>query len=105
MKDIFNPNSYTEKAMPFITALGDTINHFGCGDLESLSNNSRAYSNKLISKSEKLKATLINEQEELFAAVQEADAEYESVITTEYFNRGFYFGANLAKELFDNANV
>ena len=98
MKDIFNPDSYTEKAMPISTALCRAIDDLG--NLDEASNAvtecRKAYSeiyNKFFN-------SLTKEQQDLYRNVQRGDMEESALEIRESFNKGLRFGVLLMQELF-----
>ena len=97
MKDIFDPDSYTEEAMPISTALCSAIN-----DLGNLGHNSTAVTaciEKYKAINNKFLDTLTKEQWDLYVDVEWGDMEKACTENVEYFNRGLRFGLLLAKEL------
>ena len=96
--DIFNPNSYTEKAMPLTSALCDILNN-----LDNLGKNSEKVEALMNNGEEKYKDfcnTLNKEQNELFFEVENNDILKSATENTEFFCRGFKFGILLMKEIF-----
>lgn len=98
MKDIFNPDSYTEKAMPISTALCRAINDLG--NLNEASNAvtecEKAYSEIY----DKFFNSLTKEQKDLYVDVQWGNMEESALKIYESFNKGLRFGVLLMQELF-----
>ena len=97
MKDIFNPDSYTEEAMPISTALCRAITDLGNLDHNSTAVNACIEKYKAIN--DKFFNTLTKEQRDLYIDIQWGNMEEAGTEIMEYFNRGLRFGLLLAKEL------
>ena len=97
MKDIFNPDSYTEKAMPISTALCRAIDDLGNFDEASnaVTECRKAYSEIY----DKFFNSLTKEQQNLYRDVQCGDMKESDLEIREYFNRGFRFAMLLVKEM------
>ncbi len=98
MKDIFNPDNYTEEAMPLSSALCNAINDMGNLDHNSAAVNACIEKYKEIN--DKFYSTLTEEQIKLLIDIQWGEMEETGIVAGEYFNRGFRFGMLLMKELF-----
>lgn len=97
MKDIFNPDSYTEEAMPIVSAFCRAINNNG--KLDHVSKATLECREKQSVYADKFKASLTDEQRDMYIDLQNADTDAVSIEINEYFNRGFLFGVLLMKEL------
>ena len=97
MKDIFNPNSYTEEAMPISTALCIALDSLG--NLDSQSSAVKACREKYEAINDQFFDTLSEEQRKLYNDIQWGDIEITATEIREYFNRGLRFGLLLAREL------
>ena len=95
--DIFNPNSYTEKAMPLTSAFCKVL--CGCGDLGKNSDNIKAIMQNDDEDYRKFTDTLSKEQKALLSKVEWNDISKNATENTEYFCRGMKFGIMLMKEL------
>ncbi len=98
MKDIFNPDNYTEEAMPLSSALCNVINDMGNLDHNSAAVNACIEKYKEIN--DKFYSTLTEEQSKLLIDIQWGEMEELGIVAGEYFNRGLRFGMLLMKELF-----
>ena len=90
--DIFNPNSYTEKAMPLTTALYNALKCSEISDFDLVSDDIKAHRKSV-------KADFSEIEYSLFDKVFTAYSEEMSMESNESFNRGFKLGAMLMKEL------
>lgn len=97
MKDIFDPDSYTEEAMPISTALCSAIDNLGNLGYNSAAVNACIEKYKAIN--DQFLNTLTKEQWDLYSDIQWGDVEKAATEIREYFNRGLRFGLLLAKEL------
>ena len=95
--DIFNPNSYTSKAMPLTSALGKALCDYG--DLGKNSDNIKAIMQNDDEDYRKFTDTLSKEQKALLSKVEWNDISKNATENTEYFCRGMKFGIMLMKEL------
>ena len=95
--DIFNPNTYTEKAMPLTSALCEML--VGCGDLGRTSDGIKAIRNSNAEDYDKFIDTLSEEQTDLLSKVEWNNINEYATENTEYFCRGMKFGIMLMKEL------
>ena len=102
MKDIFNPDNYTEEAMPLSSALCNAINDMGNLDHNSAAVNACIEKYKEIN--DKFYSTLTEEQSKLLINIQLGEMEETGIVAGEYFNRGLRFGLLLAKELLGSIN-
>ena len=96
IKDIFDPNTYTTKAMPFSTQLSYMLD--STTDLGKMSNDSRKLAGEHSKEYIKFYSSLTTEQQETFEKIFENESR---LISKEYFNRGFKFGVMLMKEALD----
>ncbi len=97
MKDIFNPDSYTEEAMPISSALFKAINDIGHLGYDSSAVKACKEKNKDIE--DRFINSLTKDQNDLYLDVQWGHADERGALVNEYFNRGLRFGLLLAKEL------
>lgn len=97
MKDIFNPDSYTEEAMPIATALCRAMDELG--DLGRTSSGVKACTEKYKDINKQFFNSLTKEQKDLYVDVQWGDMEESALEIREYFNRGFRFAMLLMKEM------
>ena len=95
--DIFNPNSYTEKAMPLTSAFCKVL--CDCGDLGKNSDNIKAIMQNDDEDYRKFTDTLSEEQKALLLEVEWNDISKNATENTEYFCRGMKFGMMFMKEL------
>ena len=96
-KDIFNPDSYTEEAMPIVSAFCRAINNNG--KLDHVSKATLECREKQSVYADKFNASLTDEQRDMYIDLQNADTDAVGIEINEYFNRGFLFGVLLMKEL------
>ena len=96
--DIFNPNSYTSKAMPLTSALVKAL--CDCGDLGKNSDNIKAIMQNNNEDYKRFTDTLSKEQKELLSKVEWNDMSKNAIENNEYFCRGLKFGILLIKEIF-----
>ena len=97
MKDIFDPNNYTEEVMPLTTAFCRAINDLG--NLDYISNKRKADHEKIKPLEKKFSESLSKEQQDMYFDITWAGAEDCGAAMNEYFNRGLKFGILLIKEL------
>ena len=95
--DIFNPNSYTEKAMPLTSAFCNMLVNYG--NLGKNSANIKAIMQNDDEDYRKFTDTLSKEQKALLSKVEWNDISKNATENTEYFCRGMKFGIMLMKEL------
>lgn len=97
MKDIFNPDSYTEEAMPIATALCRAMDELG--DLGRTSSEVKACTEKYEDINKQFFNSLTKEQRDLYVDVEWGNMEKSALAICEYFNRGFRFAMLLMKEM------
>lgn len=95
--NIFNPNNYTEDAMPLTTALCRMLDS---EDLGMVSDNIKNERQKKRESRDAFYAALTEEQESLLIEADFERADEQAINNREYFNRGFKLGVILMKELF-----
>lgn len=97
--DIFNPNSYTEKAMPLTSALFDA---FSTAGLQNISSVHKQFLNDNSEVGERYKNfydSLNEEQKKILDDDKNLEIEEYTLANTEKFCAGFKLGAMLMKEL------
>ena len=95
--DIFNPNSYTEKAMPLTSAFCNMLVNYG--NLGMNSDEMKTFISKRAEACKKLENTLNKEQQEMFFDMECDSIDQYATENVEYFCRGMKFGIMLMKEL------
>lgn len=98
-KKLFNPDSYTEKNNPFLSAIARELNNgtdlgYTSSAIHSLQEKHSELFNEFINSLNPL-------QEELYEQLTFAMAEENSAIEIEHFNRGFKIAVKLMTECLD----
>ena len=97
--DIFNPNSYTEKAMPITSELFDIFSTSGLQNISSVHKDFLSDNSEIRERYRAFYDSLNTEQKKILDDNCDMETKEYTIATTESFSAGFKLGAMLMKEL------